>query len=130
MSSTPISINLVFSLIFGVGQLVVGSFVARNRLRAWREIKSYIILLVGAWFIGSGLAELLVSGMEVARDVTGTPSLATFNRWHAGADTFLLVWTLALVLALALWPLARQVWPAKARVGSGASTPSDSPAAH
>lgn len=113
----PSAFDLIGSLIFGVGSLVIGSLVARKSLRGWRQLKVLIRLLVALWFVGSGISELIVSGLESARGMTGAPSLATLNRWHAGADVFLLVWSIALVVALALWPLARQVWPEKPQPG-------------
>ena len=74
-------INLIGSLVFGVGQLVVGAFLLVHGIQAerWRRLGTFITMLVGAWFITSGSAELLVSGMELAQRLGHGPSAPAFT---------------------------------------------------
>ena len=92
-------INLIGSLIFGAGQLAVGAFLLVHGIRAerWRRLGTFLTMLVGAWFIASGVAELLVSGMELAQRLGHGPNAFTFTIWRGRADTVLLVVTLVLV---------------------------------
>ena len=94
------TVNLALSLIFGLGQLVVGGalvvYGATNG--RWRRWRIALAALVGAWFVASGVTELIVSGMEVARRLTNTPSAATFALWRGRADIALYSVTAALAL--------------------------------
>ena len=95
-------INLVLSLIFGVGQIVAGVFVARRLIGggAWQRPNMLLLVALSCWFVASGVCELFVSGMEMARVLGGTPSLATFALWRARADDALLGVSVALVVLL------------------------------
>lgn len=91
-------INLALSLLFGVGQIVVGAlFVAHGRSR-WRRAGVFLLMLVGAWFVCSGVIELFVSGMESVQRLSGVPDHAAFSLWRGRADTALAVATVALLL--------------------------------
>lgn len=68
-----------------------------------------MLLLIALWFVCSGLAELLVSGMEAARRLWGTPDAATFALWRGRADAALLWATILLVLALLTYPLLQRL---------------------
>lgn len=59
--------------------------------------------LVGLWFAYSGIAELIVSGMETLRVLSGGPSSATFSLWRARVDTGLMYWTVALVVVAVVY---------------------------
>jgi hypothetical protein len=102
---TSASVSLLLSLLFGVGQVVVGGGAALRIWRAgtWRSPATYILLLIGLWFVGSGVAELAVSGMEVARNVTGHPSAAAFDLWRGRIDAGLVAVTVALLVCLAAY---------------------------
>src|SRR5579862_6715883 len=78
-------LSLMLSLLFGAGQVVVGVLLVGYGLRAgrWRRLSLYVALLFGVWCVTSGLAELLVSGMETARHVVGRPSVSAFALWRA-----------------------------------------------
>lgn len=93
-------INLVLSLIFGVGQILAGAVVARRILAgaAWRRPSALLLLAVSCWFVASGACELFVSGMEASRTLGGVPSAAAFGLWRARADDALLGVTVALLL--------------------------------
>lgn len=93
-------IDLLGSLIFGVGQLAVGVFLVAHGAREhrWRRLGVFIAMLAGAWFVTSGVAELVVSGMEMAQRLGHGLSASTFNLWRGRADTLLLVVTLILVV--------------------------------
>lgn len=91
-------INLALSLLFGVGQIVVGAlFVTHGRSR-WRRAGVFLLMLVGAWFVCSGVIELFVSGMESVQRLSGVPDHAAFSLWRGRADTALAVATVALLL--------------------------------
>ena len=92
-------INLVLSLVFGVGQVVVGGWlawhVAHGGLGRWRHA---LLIAVGLWFVVSGCAELFVSGMESSLRLTGAPTAATIALWRGRADTALFMATAALAV--------------------------------
>lgn len=69
----------------------------------------FVLLLIALWFVCSGLAELLVSGMEASHRLWGTPSVATFALWRGRADAALLWATTLLVLALLVYPLLQRL---------------------
>lgn len=65
----------------------------------WRQTSLFLLLLLALWFVVSGLTELFVSGMEVARDIRGTPSAAAFTLWRGRADAALIGVSIMLVAA-------------------------------
>ena len=88
-----LSINLVLSLLFGVGQIVVGVILVVHGRNRWRRAGVFLLMLVGAWFVCSGIIELFVSGMESLQHISGVPDHATFALWRGRADTALAVAT-------------------------------------
>ncbi len=101
--------SLFLSLLFGVGQIVVGAALvlsAASRQR-WRRPGIFVASLAGAWFVCSGIAELIVSGMETLRAYTGAPSTAIFTLWRGRADMAL---TIATVVLVALGVLYAVFW--------------------
>lgn len=94
--------NLAFSLLFGIGQLVIGAAVVARMLSrgGWRVPRSILLLIIAAWFVMSGAVELVVSGMEVSHRVSGRPSAETFSLWRGRADTALAVYSASLLIAL------------------------------
>lgn len=68
-----------------------------------------MLLLIALWFVCSGLAELLVSGMEASRLLWGTPDASTFALWRGRADAALLWATILLALALVAYPLLQRL---------------------
>ncbi len=99
--------SLALSLLFGVAQIAAGAAVAwRLRPRKpWRSAGPSLLFAMCLWFISSGLIELLISGMELARVEGGGPSAEAFAVWRERADSVLLVVTVLLVLALLARPL-------------------------
>jgi hypothetical protein len=85
--------------------------VALHSLRRgrWRAARSYFLLLIAAWFVCSGVAELIVSGMETWRLLWGAPSAASFALWRGRADAALGVATVLLLLCLIAYPLLRRL---------------------
>ena len=75
----------------------------------WRRAGLFVLLLIALWFVCSGLAELLVSGMEAARRLWGAPSAATFALWRGRVDAALLSATVVLLLALLVYPLLQRL---------------------
>jgi hypothetical protein len=97
-NATGPTISLIGSLIFAVGQLVVGGLLVAFGVgeRRWRRAGVFVAMLAGAWFVWSGATELFVSGMEVAQLAVHAPSPAAFALWRGRADTLLLLVTIAL----------------------------------
>jgi hypothetical protein len=95
------TIGLALSLLFGVGQVVVGGGLmwhggTRGR---WRRFGVFVAMIIGAWLFCSGLVELFVSGMESLQHLSGRPDATTFVLWRSRADIVLLVWTVVLAVA-------------------------------
>lgn len=95
------NLSLGLSLLFGFGQVVVGGGLAFHGMRRgrWRRIGVFVSVLVGGWFVCSGLTELFVSGMEAAYLLGGAPGPVTFALWRGRADGALLVASVLLALA-------------------------------
>lgn len=103
-----LSPNLILSLIFGVGQVVVGGWLAaypliRGQFTRWRQ---GLMMFVGLWFVVSGVVELAVSGMETSRRLTGGPDAIMFALWRGRADTALVVASALLACGALVYPLA------------------------
>jgi len=94
------TINLFLSLVFGVGQIVVGGALVAYGVTGgrWRRWRVALAAFVGAWFLASGVTELFVSGMETAQRLTGAPNPSAFAAWRGHADTALYTVTAALAL--------------------------------
>ncbi len=108
---------LIISLLFGVGQCAVGAILVARGLRAgrWRRLGLYAAAILGAWFVCSGVAELIVSGLALASAWWSVPTLAALARARSVADGALLVASGALALALPLYPLWLRLRPAQPR---------------
>lgn len=112
-SPTSSSLSLALSLLFGLAQLGIGSAVARHLLARdrWRPMRGFVLLLIAAWFVCSGIAELIVSGMEIWRRLWGAPSAASFALWRGRVDLALVVASALLLVALIASPLLRRYVP-------------------
>ena len=99
---TSLPVNVVLSLLFGAGQLIVGGAVAIRLIArsAWRRLNHFVLLLIALWFVASGVTELFVSGMEALRNLRGAPDAAVFALWRGRADMALLAVSGMLVVAL------------------------------
>jgi hypothetical protein len=69
-----------------------------------------VLLLIAYWFICSGIAELFVSGMEFAHQVSGQPPGQAVDMWRGRADAALLLVTLALMAALPVYLMVRRLF--------------------
>lgn len=110
--------NLILSLVFGAGQIVVGAWLAiyplaRGQFWRWRQ---GLMVFVGLWFVVSGVVELIVSGMETSQRLTGAPDAALFALWRGRADTALFVVSTILACGVLVYPLALR-WFARATTG-------------
>lgn len=104
----PLPINLILSLVFGVGQIVVGAWLAWHSLQSERRPhwRAALLIAVGLWFIVSGVIELFVSGMETSQRLTGAPGAGQFALWRSRADTTLFAFSAALAFGLVVYALA------------------------
>jgi hypothetical protein len=100
-------LNLILSLVFGLGQVIVGAWLAYpllgERRRQWRVA---LLAFVGLWFAVSGVIELFVSGMEMSQRLVGAPAAAGFALWRGRADTVLFVASALLALGAVVYLLA------------------------
>ncbi|HEY1391174.1 MAG TPA: hypothetical protein VGF38_21740 [Ktedonobacterales bacterium] len=104
-------INLALSLLFGVGQIVVGAILVVHGRNRWRRVGVFLLMLVGTWFVCSGIIELFVSGMESLQRIVGAPDNATFTLWRGHADTGLAVATgIIVVFGLLVGVSGRLSW--------------------
>lgn len=103
--------NLILSLVFGVGQIVVGGGLAWYGLapRRWRQWRAVLAGAVGLWFFVSGVCELIVSGLEVSQRLGGGPSAVEFAQARGLADDILFTATAALAVGLAAYFIAMAV---------------------
>ena len=113
--------NLIASLVFGVGQMAIGGWLAwyglaPARRRQWRAV---LAGAAGVWFFVSGVCELVVSGMEVSRLLGGGPSADVFAQARGLADGALFDVTGGLVLALVVYFIALGVMARRAAGGAG-----------
>lgn len=94
-----------------MAQLGIGGAVARHLLRRdrWRPARGYFLLLIAAWFVCSGIAELIVSGMETWRRLWSAPSAASFALWRGRVDLALVVASALLLLCLIAYPVLRRL---------------------
>ncbi|HZC05729.1 MAG TPA: hypothetical protein VE338_08815 [Ktedonobacterales bacterium] len=110
--------NLILSLIFGAGQIVVGAWLAWHTLSSERrgQWRAAVPICAGLWFVVSGVIELFVSGMESSLRLTGAPAPDVFTLWRGRADATLYVATALLALGALLYPalysLAARRWNA------------------
>lgn len=105
------NLSLALSLLFGLAQIAVGSAVAVGLVRSgrWRSPSGYVLLLIALWFPFSGIGELIVSGLEVARQLTATPSAAMLALWRGRVDAGLIAVTIVLFAALVAFPVVRRL---------------------
>lgn len=68
-----------------------------------------MLLLIAAWFVCSGIAELIVSGMETWRKLSGAPSAASFALWRGRVDLALVAASALLLLCVIAYPLLRRL---------------------
>lgn len=101
-------INLVLSLVFGLGQIVIGAWLAWYPLAPTRrgQWRIAVLLFVGLWLMVSGAIELFVSGMETSQRLAGAPDTVTFTLLRGRADGVLFVATAVLVVGALAYPLA------------------------
>jgi hypothetical protein len=104
--------NLILSLVFGAGQIVVGGGLAWYGLSParWRQWRPVLAGAAGVWFFISGVCELIVSGMEVSRQLRSGPSAAVFAQARGLADDALFTATGALAVGLVAYLIARALW--------------------
>ena len=107
---TALPVNLILSLIFGIGQIVIGGLVARHSSGRglWSDTRRFLLLLVSLWFICSGFLELFVSVMETVERFGGYFPTPAFNLWRGRADTVLLLVSLVLLACLLAYAILKR----------------------
>lgn len=97
--------DLAISLVFGAGQVVVGSALAWRGLGhgRWRHAAPFVMALIGLWVVCSGVAELIVSGLEAIAQGWHTPTARAVAAVRQLADAGLLVVAGLLAVALGLY---------------------------
>ena len=120
LASTVSGPSLLISLVFGVGQCVVGAALVARAARhgRWRHIGIFATGILGAWAICSGLAELVVSGYALSVASGGSAAQHALDALRHTADTSLLIASVALVVPLCLYPLWLYVARRRATAGS------------
>jgi len=110
-----VPLNLILSLVFGMGQVAVGAWLAWHSLQSERRPRwrAALLIAVGLWFIVSGVIELFVSGMETSQRLTGVPAAGVFALWRSRADAALFALSAALALGLVAYAL---IYPLMKRV--------------
>lgn len=108
---SPATLSLTISLVFGVGQCVVGAALLIRAVRAhnWRRPSLFVSGILGAWAICSGIAELIVSGLTAFSLASGSTAPSALSAVRHAADMALLVASGVLVLPLLLYPLWRRL---------------------
>jgi len=94
-----LSVTLLMSVAAGLGQLGLGIlFLARKSLRqhSQRAVRAGNVWLA-LWLTASGLTEVVVTGLDVWRNLTGQPDLRDALAWKSRADAFLFWASLAIV---------------------------------
>jgi hypothetical protein len=104
-------LSLIISLAFGLGQCGVGAFMVHRGAQrgGWRSYRSLLLVLLGAAFALSGLAELIVSGAEALGALRGAPNAAQVHQIRQVVDGLLAGGLAAVALALALYPAWRRI---------------------
>ncbi len=103
--------NLILSLVFGAGQIVVGGGLAWYGLAParWRQWRAILAGAVGMWFFVSGISELIVSGMELSQRLGDGPSVAVFAQTRGLADGALFTATGVLAVGLVVYFIATAI---------------------
>ena len=104
--------NLILSLLFGFGQLIIGGILVLQ-MRHWHTFRIFVLFVVSLWFVGSGATEIVVSGMEACQRLIGIPDASTFALWRGRADAMLLAFTLALGIFFCTYPIRSRLFAAK-----------------
>lgn len=104
-SLTAAPADLAISLVFGAGQVAVGGALAWRGLGhgRWRRAASFTMALIGLWVMCSGVAELIVSGLEAAAQGWHTPAAQTVAAVRHTADGGLLAAAVLLAVALGVY---------------------------
>ena len=109
-ASQPPLTNLLISLAFGLGQIIIGAGMATYTARKgrWRKLRLFGLAVLGAWIACSGVTELIVSGAELLAQQSRALSVAQAAQIRAVADQAFLVASIILLLVFAACPpLAR-----------------------
>ncbi|HEU5367155.1 MAG TPA: hypothetical protein VFU69_01775 [Ktedonobacterales bacterium] len=125
VSQTPLP-NLYISLVFGVGQVVVGAamIVYTAHRQRWRQMTFFVLALLAAWLAASGLTEIVVSGTELLARLGGSLSAATAQQVRARADAAFFDASVILIALGAVYLLVARRWltprkPGEARANAG-----------
>ncbi|HEY7122444.1 MAG TPA: hypothetical protein VH540_00715 [Ktedonobacterales bacterium] len=106
-TNQPPLTNLLISLAFGVGQIIIGAgmVVYTASKGRWHQLRFFGLAVLGAWIACSGITELIVSGAELLAQQSRALSVAQAAQMRAAADQAFLVASIILLLVLAAFPL-------------------------
>lgn len=126
VSQTPLP-NLYISLVFGVGQVVVGAamIVYTARRQRWRQMTFFVLALLAAWLAASGLTEIVVSGTELLARLGGGISAATAQQVRARADAAFFDASLILIALGLVYLLVARRWLAPREPEESRTTAAD-----
>jgi hypothetical protein len=107
VTSPPPLTNLLLSLLFGVGQIIVGTGMAIYTARQlrWHQFRFFAMAVLGAWIACSGITELIVSGSELLARQSSALSVAQAAQLRTAADQAFLAASIILLLVFAAFPL-------------------------
>ena len=106
-TNQPPLTNLLISLAFGLGQIIIGAGMAVYTARKgrWRKLRLFGLAVLGVWIACSGITELIVSGAALLAQQSRALSAAQAAQMRAAADQAFLVASIILPLVLAAFPL-------------------------
>lgn len=109
-AAQPPAADLIFSVLAGVAQLVLGAVLVARGIRRprVRQFAVYALALLGVWLIASGVAECCVSGLLLSARLSREPGQGPVAIIRPIADTTLFVITGVLLGLLALYPFRRR----------------------
>jgi hypothetical protein len=112
LTTTPSSVVLLaVSLLFGVGQCIVGAALVLRGVRGGRlrRLGLYAAGVLGAWLVCSGVAELIVSGLTLVVGRWGELTPGALSQVRHAIDVALVVASGVLAATLLLYPLMRRL---------------------
>jgi hypothetical protein len=105
-------LNLLISLAFGVGQIIVGVGMVIYSLRSgrWQQMAFFGLVVLGTLIGCSGLTELIVSGTELLAQTGSILTPATAAQIRGLADHTFAIASILVVLLAICYPAMMRLW--------------------